>query len=59
MISKTHTSAQKATQKTAKHKSVAVAKVPFSFSFILDKTTMFNNDILKTVQVLAVILSQN
>ena len=34
----------------------AVVKVPFSHSFFLVKTTMFNND---TVQVLTVILSRN
>ena len=48
----------KATRMTAKHKSVRQRKCHF-FSFLLVKTTKFNNDISKIVQVLTVILSRN
>ena len=49
---------QKATWKTVKRKSVRLQKYHFSSSFFLVKTTMFNNNISKTIQVLTVILSQ-
>ena len=60
MISKTHVSAQKSRGRQLNTKVYGYESVIFLIllSFFL-QTTMFNNDISKTVQVLTVILSQN
>ena len=65
MISKTHISPQKprGRQLNAKvcgsESAIFLILLSFFLSFFLVKTTNFNNDISKTVQVLTVILSQN
>ena len=63
MISKTHTSAQKPRGRQLNAKvcgsESAIFLILLSSFFFLVKTTKFNNDISKTVQVLTVILSQN
>ena len=63
MISKTHISVQKLrgrqlNAKVCGSESAIFLILSFFLSFFL-QTTMFNNDISKTVQVLTVILSQN
>ena len=56
MISKTHTSAQKPRERQLNAK---VCGCESGILRLFVKTTEFNNDISKTVQVLTVILSQN
>ena len=61
MISKTHISAQRPHGRQLNTKVCGSESAIFLIllSFFLVKTTNFNNDISKTVQVLTVILSQN
>jgi len=59
MISRPHISAQKARRRQLNAKVCVSESAIFLIKFFLVKTTKFNTDISKTVQVLAVILSQN